>query len=309
LGAFSQGQRVGSVSIIGNPPLGSGPLGSPEGTIKFNTTARAGFNQVSLSAPNDLAFAIANVRATPNIAAIVQGSVQVNTTTNNTQVVAIFNPNNRFGLSLANAAALGGFSNFEWVSTIRIDPGAVLGSAGGYPGPVKLPFPDPPPGGYGPSTANRYPFYWNINSLTTSAAMINGHPVAIQGTNYTLFTDLPISPYLLPGQFLEFETSLVGICGAKTLGCAQFQGYSLEDLFNLVWTSNYNSKVGGVSIPLKSNDIPGDPGGRGGVTILSKDFPLGVPGPTIGAGLPGLIAACAVLLAWWRRKRHAQAVA
>jgi hypothetical protein len=33
-----------------------------------------------------------------------------------------------------------------------------------------------------------------------------------------------------------------------------------------------------------------------------------VPSPTIGAGLPGLIAACAVLLAWWRRKRRAQAV-
>jgi hypothetical protein len=45
-------------------------------------------------------------------------------------------------------------------------------------------------------------------------------------------------------------------------------------------------------------------------TIFTPATPVtGVPGPIAGAGMPGLMFAAGGMLAWWRRKRKAQAVA
>ena len=49
--------------------------------------------------------------------------------------------------------------------------------------------------------------------------------------------------------------------------------------------------------------------GAGFTEFAGAGPPVAVPGPTIGAGLPGLIFAGGCLLAWWRNKRRAQAVA
>jgi hypothetical protein len=95
--------------------------------------------------------------------------------------------------------------------------------------------------------------------------------------------------------FSEIE---LGRC-ADEGGCQILERGTLQPATTIFWQGP-RDRIIPLRIMFQSDTCEG---GSGQAQALSCRRPRDVPGPVVGAGLPGFLAACVGLLAWWRRRQ------
>jgi len=239
---------------------------------------------------------------TPKCSDVVQGSVTpvayssplTDGPNAGATITATFTPN--FGYTLAQAAQICGFTNFDWQQLITVLPLPNTFIAVGSGAQMYAPpgFLDPPPGGYTyelPDIDNAYPFYYNPNPGSTGQSELATYePGGASGTQL-LFSDGPKDSCLFggryagtaacnwtsaaPGETVQFITHLVGINSDGTAHDLQI---------GFTWYSNNNGTSGGAAI--MRGVQPMDPGsGTGGTTVTSVSETTNYQYPT-APGVP-----------------------
>ena len=191
-----------------------------------------------------------------------------------TSINASFTPNNRY--TLANAAQVCGFTNFNWQQLITVLPSPspfYAVNSGNLTAPS--PFNDPPPAGYtyqSPPNAVGLPIYYNLSGSTNDPLSLAYN----EASNALFFFDAPADDCLpggsrsgcpggntAPGNnYLGFSTHLVGIVGTGPQATVQDTGIGFS------WTDTFNGTVGGISV--LDGYRPVDPNsGTGGITVTA----------------------------------------